>query len=82
MEVLQKIWTLIRHPEPDSKSRHLFTDGLNSISHFVFGLFAVRFPILIPLFISYQLLDPSDTNLLVDINEFVIGYAVGLCMPR
>jgi hypothetical protein len=79
METLKKVWDTVFSPTTsDSKSRALFTDGVNSISHFIIGLFAVQFSILTPLFISYQLLDPSDVNIFVDINEFVLGYIVGL----
>jgi hypothetical protein len=81
MEALKKVWEKILHHTTDSsKSRPLFTDGLNSFFHFIFGVLAIRYSILIPLFISYQLLDPEDVNIFVDINEFIIGYIVGVIM--
>jgi len=81
MEALQKVLgKFLHHTTDSSKSRPLFTDGVNSFFHFIFGVFAIRYSILIPLFISYQLLDPEDVNIFVDINEFIIGYIVGFIM--
>jgi hypothetical protein len=57
--------------------RALFTDGLNSIWHVIFGLLAVKFPILVSLFIVYQSLDIYEVNVFVDIFEFLIGHFVG-----
>ena len=60
--------------------RGLFTDGFNSIAHFVLGLLAVHFPILIFLFLAYQILESimlgNDPNFFIDILEFVIGMAI------
>jgi len=58
------------------KSRPLFTDKWNSFWHFVFGLLAVRFLWMVPLFIAYQLYDYNDVNLFVDLAEFFIGFLV------
>lgn len=81
MEVVQKVLRKLITPTIDSsKSRPLFTDGLNSFFHFLFGVLAARYFILIPLFISYQLLDPEDINLFVDINEFLLGYIIGIIL--
>jgi hypothetical protein len=54
--------------------RALFTDGLNSMWHFVFGMFAIRFPLLVPGFIIYQALDVYEVNVFVDIYEFLAGF--------
>jgi hypothetical protein len=53
--------------------RHLFTDGLNSFWHFFFGIAAIKYKWIIPLFIIYQLYDYNDKNLFVDITEFLLG---------
>ena len=57
--------------------RLLFTDGLNSAWHVVFGILAVDFWWITPLFILYQLQDPFEKNIVVDLSEFAIGYASG-----
>lgn len=54
--------------------RKLFTDGANSAWHLFFGMLAVRFWFIIPIFILYQLYDFYDKNLLIDFSEFAIGY--------
>jgi hypothetical protein len=59
-------------------SRQLFTDGWNSFWHFVLGLFANKFPILIPICIVYQVLDSHDVNVFVDIIEFIYGHFIGM----
>lgn len=56
--------------------RHLFTDGFNSFWHFFFGITAIKYKWIIPLFIIYQLYDYKDKNLFVDITEFLLGYLV------
>lgn len=59
-------------------ARLLFTDGFNSFAHFALGWIAVYLPILVPLFTLYQMLDPRDVNMYVDILEFVIGFSFSL----
>ena len=60
---------------PDySKHRPLFTDGFNSFWHVVFGILAVQFKIIIPLFVGYQFLDIYEKNVWIDIGEFTIGF--------
>lgn len=59
-------------------SRPLFTDGFNSFVHFTCGVLAVIFKPLVPLFTLYQLLDPYDVNMYVDILEFIVGYTLAL----
>lgn len=69
-------------PKPESypastTPRGVFTDGWNSFWHFVEGLFAIRFPLLVPLCVVYQLLDRHDINAFVDIAEFLWGHFTG-----
>ena len=59
-------------------SRPLFTDGFNSFVHFTCGILAVVFRPLVPLFTLYQLLDPYDVNMYVDILEFIVGYTIAM----
>lgn len=70
------------HTEAGSRafSRHLFTDGFNSFSHFTLGMFAVYYQFLVPVCTLYQLLDPYDVNMYVDILEFIVGFTVGLVL--
>jgi hypothetical protein len=56
--------------------RWIFTDGFNSVVHFVIGALSYKFPILIPAFILYQLLIHADQNTIIDLSEFAIGYIV------
>jgi uncharacterized protein YqhQ len=56
------------------KSRELFTDGWNSFWHVLFGILSIRFFIIIPIFVIYQLTDIHDNNLFVDLTEFFIGF--------
>ena len=51
-----------------------FTDGFNSFWHVFFGVLAVKFSILWPGFIGYQLWHPIDGNTWIDIGEFLVGY--------
>ena len=55
--------------------RDLFTDGWNSFWHFVFGLVGFYSPFVTILFILYQLKDPFETNITIDLTEFLIGFA-------
>jgi len=57
--------------------RRLFTDEWNSFWHIVFGFFAIKFKMIVPIFLFYQLLDMTDINIFVDIIEFLCGYMVG-----
>ena len=54
--------------------RELFTDGFNSFWHFVFGVFAFYFGWLVLLFFAYQLKDPYEKNVFIDLTEFLLGY--------
>jgi len=60
------------------KPRLLFTDNWNSFWHIIFGVFAVKLPPIVPVFILYQLMDQEDKNVFVDILEFVYGFLAGL----
>jgi hypothetical protein len=57
--------------------RRFFTDGWNSLWHFVFGVLAIKFKLLVPLFIFYQCFDIFEENIFIDIWEFLIGYVFG-----
>ena len=62
------------------KQRKLFTDGWNSFWHVFLGIISVRFHIIIPIFIVYQLIDYKDINLFIDISEFFIGFIVSFLL--
>jgi len=55
-----------------------WTDGWNSFWHFAFGTLAVKFPLIIILFVSYQSLDIYEKNYLVDLFEFFFGFLISL----
>lgn len=58
--------------------RRFFTDHWNSMWHFVFGVFSIKFPLLVPLFILYQCMtDLFNDDIFVDIWEFLIGHIFG-----
>jgi len=56
--------------------RNLFTDGWNSLWHFVFGCIGYYFLPVVVLFILYQLKDPFEKNITVDLAEFLLGYLI------
>lgn len=58
------------------KPRELFTDGWNSFVHIFLGIISVRFHIIIPFFLLYQLIHYNDMNLFIDISEFFIGFII------
>ena len=62
-------------------ARGLFTDKFNSLVHFALGILAIKFPILIFIFLGYQLLESIllvyDPNFCIDILEFLIGIITG-----
>ena len=61
------------------KMRGVYTDGWNSFWHIVFGILASKFPkVIVTLFMAYQLYDSQETNVVVDIAEFMYGYVVGI----
>ena len=60
------------------KPRLLFTDNWNSFWHIIIGVFAVKIPFLVPIFIFYQLADQSEINVFIDLLEFTYGYIAGI----
>lgn len=56
--------------------RLLFTDKWNSFWHLFFGMLAVRYQIIVPAFILYQLIDWHDKNMMCDLSEFFIGFGL------
>jgi hypothetical protein len=58
--------------------RLLFADGRNSVWHVAFGVLAVKYSIIIPIFLMYQFLWKPDRNSLVDTVEFTVGYVLML----
>lgn len=56
--------------------RQLFADGWNSFWHFTFGALSTSFVWIIPIFVLYQLIDPYEPNVPIDLSEFAIGYGV------
>jgi len=58
--------------------RPLFTDGWNSFWHVFFGILAVKANIIILLFVAYQCKDIYETNILIDLTEFALGYLCGV----
>jgi hypothetical protein len=55
--------------------RLLFTDKFNSLVHLLFGGLSAVNPLIAPFFIAYQLVFLSGWNTIIDLLEFVIGYA-------
>ena len=56
--------------------RYLFTDGFNSMWHFLFGCLAVYIPLLvIPIFLIYQIRQGTPNDF-IDVCEFAIGFCV------
>jgi hypothetical protein len=52
--------------------RPLFTDGFNSLAHFVFGALSTRLILIGVIFTFYQL--QNKENFLVDMGEWLVGY--------
>ena len=60
--------------------RDLFADGWNSFWHVVFGMIGgVYYPVIL-LFVMYQLIDPFEENVWIDITEGLIGFFITWCM--
>lgn len=70
-EAKDKSTTLLCSP------RRLFTDNWNSFWHIALGVMAIKFKLLVPLFVFYQFLDVGEINVFVDIVEFLCGYMLG-----
>ena len=62
--------------------RALFTDGMNSLLHFVLGIVSYKFPVIIPAFLSYEFVWKPDINKFVDTAEFVIGFMLYMALDR
>jgi hypothetical protein len=58
--------------------RDLFTDRWNSFWHFIFGFLGSFYRPVLDVFITYQMVDPLEHNMLIDIYEGIIGYIVGI----
>jgi hypothetical protein len=58
--------------------RIIFTDGYNSLSHFIFGMLGVYCWPILPIYIIYQYADIHEKNVRIDLVEFFIGYIVCL----
>jgi len=56
--------------------RRLFTDGWNSFWHVFFGCIGYYLWPVVVLFILYQLKDPFEINITVDLTEFLVGYLI------
>lgn len=54
--------------------RLIFTDRWNSFWHVIFGILAVRFWWIIPVFLIYQFILKYDENSIIDTAEFFTGY--------
>ena len=57
--------------------RNILVDGFNSFWHVAFGFIAVWVWWITPIFVIYQLKDPFEKNVAVDLAEFILGYALG-----
>jgi hypothetical protein len=62
--------------------RELFADYMNSYYHVWLGFLGAFFSPILFLAIGYQLLDPFETNMLIDIFEVMIGYILGKLLRR
>ena len=54
--------------------RYPFTDGWNSFFHIFFGFWGTASPLIFIFFLAYQLIDPSEMNVMIDLTEFLVGY--------
>ena len=61
-----------------NKHRPLFTDGWNSFWHFFFGLVTIEYIYVLPLFVTYQLIDLNDKNTVIDLAEYFIGFLTAI----
>jgi hypothetical protein len=65
-----------------AKSRPLFTDGWNSFWHFLFGFISIRYVLIMPFFVLYQLYSFNDVNLHIDLVEYFIGYLLSYFLVK
>jgi hypothetical protein len=54
-----------------------FTDKWNSFWHLAFGAISVKYILIIPLFLAYQL-NQGKPNDLIYIFEFIVGFTIAL----
>lgn len=57
-----------------NRMRGLFTDGYNSMWHFIFGASSFYFTPITIIFVSYQFLVHFNSNTWIDLLEFVLGF--------
>ncbi len=62
--------------------RPLFVDGTNSFFHYTFGLCTWYYPFIFPLFCAYQFSDIFETNVWIDMTEFLIGVVIGFGLSK
>jgi hypothetical protein len=61
--------------------RYVFTDKWNSFWHWTFGLIAIWIPMIVPVFVYYQLFKYDD-NSIIDLGEFGVGYLCSFLLKR
>jgi hypothetical protein len=62
--------------------RYLFTDRWNSFWHAVFGACALYCPIIIPIFLLYQIIQGKPNDLVIDTSEFFIGLFISFIVSK
>ena len=65
-----------------NRMRGLFTDGYNSMWHFIFGASSFYFTPITLIFVSYQLLVRVSPNTWIDLLEFVIGFVAATLLNK
>ena len=65
--------------------RDLWTDGWNSFWHFIFGALTYKIPVILVIFLVYQLVANDgiyDKNVTIDILEYFIGLTSMIAASR
>ena len=62
--------------------RPLFTDGWNSLAHFILGIVSYKLQIIIPVFLAYEFAWKPDSNKFVDTAEFALGFMLYMALDR
>lgn len=57
--------------------RLIFTDGMNSLYHVLFGILAAKYQIIVLIYVLYQCIDINEMNIKIDFAEFFIGFLIG-----
>lgn len=66
-----------------SKIRPIFTDGLNSLVHFLFGWISNDYLFIAPLFLIYQIItSKANDNTGIDVEEYMLGFLLGYVKKR